>query len=202
MAACWNWDLGPLLMTAALKLVPSSSYFDKLCDAMALVAAEPNAIFVGQGVGARAGTTMSDTFRDVPDRQLFEMPVAEDMQMGMAIGMALEGKLPICVFPRWNFLLLAFNQLVNHLDRLPLYSGYTPKVIIRTAVPSSYPFNPGPQHDDDFTAPLKLMLRTVNVMRLSKAEMIVPAYQAAMNSERSTLLVEFTEHYKSARGQR
>jgi pyruvate/2-oxoglutarate/acetoin dehydrogenase E1 component len=43
---------------------------------------------MGQGVGC-PGTTMSDTFRDVPAGQKLEMPVAEDMQMGMAIGMAL-----------------------------------------------------------------------------------------------------------------
>lgn len=187
-------------MTAALKIVSAPSYFDRLCAAMALVAQEPTAIFMGQGVGARAGTTMSDTFRDVPDAQLLEMPVAEDMQMGMAIGMALEGKLPVCVFPRWNFLLCAANQLVNHLDRLPLYSGYRPKVIIRTAVPSTVPFNPGPQHDDDFTGAFREMLRTVEVVTLRTSGQVIPAYRAALNAKGSTLLIEYTENYKDARG--
>lgn len=192
-------------MTSALRLVASElSYFGELCAAMNNLAADPRTIILGQGVGARAGTTMSDTFRDVPDSQLLEMPVAEDMQMGMAIGMALEGKLPVCVFPRWNFLLLAANQLVNHLDRLPLYSdgGYKPKVIIRTAVPSNRPFDPGPQHDDDFTQAFIRMLRTVKVVSLYAAAQIVPEYQAAMEREESTLLVEFTESYKNERGQR
>lgn len=187
-------------MSAALRLVPSPSYFDQLCAAMALVAQNRNAIIMGQGVGARAGTTMSDTFRDVPDAQLLEMPVAEDMQMGMAIGMALDGKLPVCVFPRWNFLLCAANQLINHLDRLPLYSDYKPKVIIRTAVPSTYPFNPGPQHDDDFSSAFRGMLRSVKVIRLHTAEQVVPAYRDALEGRESTILVEFTESYKNARG--
>lgn len=187
-------------MTAVLNLV-RMSYFDELCDAMAMLADNPKTIFLGQGVGV-SGTTMSDTFKDVPAKQRLEMPVAEDMQMGMAIGMSLEGRLPVCIFPRWNFLLLAANQLVNHLDRLAAYSdgGYRPKVIIRTAVPSNRPFNPGPQHDDDFTTPFRLMLRTVNVVALHAASMIVPAYHDAMKSDRSTLLVEFTEHYRNARG--
>lgn len=186
-------------MTAALKLVVGPNYFDELCAAMAMVAEKPNAVFMGQGVGC-AGTTMSDTFRDVPSAQRLEMPVAEDMQMGMAIGMALGGFLPICVFPRWNFLICATNQLVNHLDRLPLYSDYRPKVIIRTAVPSTVPFNPGPQHDDDFTRPFKMMLRTVNVVKLISPAMVVPAYREAMNAPNSTLLVEYTDFYKDARG--
>jgi len=189
-------------MTAALKLVPNAGYFDELCAAMALVAQQSKSIFMGQGVG-NAGTTMSDTFRDVPASQKLEMPVAEDMQMGMAIGMALGGYLPVCVFPRWNFLLCAANQLVNHLDRLQLYSdgGYRPKVIIRTAVPSTSPFNPGPQHDDDFTYAFTKMLRTVNVVRLISPAMVVPAYREAIHSKDSTLLVEFVDFYKNQRGE-
>lgn len=177
------------------------SYHDELAKAMALVATHPSAIFLGQGIARHGGTTMSSTFRDVREDLLVEFPVAEDMQMGACIGLALGGFLPVCVFPRWNFLLCAANQLVNHLDRLPLYSdgGYRPKVIIRTAVPSAVPFNPGPQHDDDFTIPFQKMLRTVNVVILTRAEQILPAYQAAMDSDYPTLLVEYTEFYKDER---
>src|SRR5207244_7228789 len=102
---------------------------------------------------AVAGTTQFETFRDVPQEQRLEMPVAENLQMGMAIGMALEGYLPLCFFPRWNFLLLAADQLVNHLDRLPIYSAdkYAPKVIIRAAVASTHAFSAGAQLDADVT---------------------------------------------------
>jgi pyruvate/2-oxoglutarate/acetoin dehydrogenase E1 component len=187
------------MSAAALRLVHPLSYFDELCAAMALVAEDRNAIFMGQGVGV-AGTTLSDTLAHVPAGKRLEMPVAEDMQMGMAIGMALAGKLPVCIFPRWNFVLCAANQLVNHLDRLPLYSDYKPRVIIRTAVPSTVPFNPGPQHDDDFTKPFIGMLRTVRVVVLNTPQSIADEYRIALNSDKSTILVEFTEHYKNARG--
>lgn len=175
-------------------------YFDELCAAMALLAREPNVVFMGQGVG-NPGTTMSQTFRDVPAAKRLEMPVAEELQMGMAIGMALEGVLPVCIFPRWNFVLRAADQLVNHLDRLPLYSdgGYKPKVIIRVAVPSKRPFDPGPQHDDDFSNAFEKMLRTVKIIRLPNASDIVPAYAWALRSERSVILVEYTDCYKNAR---
>lgn len=177
------------------------TYADELTRAMEIVAQQPNAIFMGQGVADHGGTTMSPTFKGVPAAQRLEMPVAEDMQMGMAIGMALEGMLPVCVFPRWNFLICAANQLVNHLDRLPLYSvgGYLPKVIIRVATPSTKPFYPGPQHDDDFSVPFHKMLRTVRVVQLPDAESIVPAYQRAVKDPFSTILVEKTDCYKNAR---
>lgn len=176
-------------------------YFTELKIAMHQIAVgHENAVFLGQGVAVN-GTTMSATFADVPTDMLLEMPVAEELQMGMSIGMALQGLLPVCVFPRWNFVLRAADQLVNHLDRLPLYSdgGYRPKVIIRTAVPSKHPFNPGPQHDDDFTAAFRAMLRTIDVICLHDAAEIVPAYKRATDGDRSTILVEYTDHYRNAR---
>jgi pyruvate/2-oxoglutarate/acetoin dehydrogenase E1 component len=175
-----------------------TTHFDELCLAMRLLADDPRTIFMGQGVGYD-GTTMAPTFKGLPADRLIEMPVAEDMQMGMAIGMSLQGFVPVCVFPRWNFLICATNQIVNHLDRLSLYSDYRPKVIIRTAVPSTFPFNPGPQHDDDFTDVFRGMLRTVDVVTLHTEAGVVPAYQAALKSERSTIVVEFTDRYKDQR---
>jgi len=158
----------------------------------------PNTVILGQGVGV-PGTTMSQTFRDVPDEKRLEMPVAEELQMGIAIGMSLVGYLPICIFPRWNFMLRAADQLVNHLDRLPLYSGYRPKVIIRTAVPSKSPFDPGPQHDDDFSDVFEQMFRTVRVLRLETAEDVMAAYEFAVHNDVSVVAVEYTEKYRNAR---
>ena len=180
----------------------SEPYFDALCRAMNMLAQHPDTIFMGQGV-AVPGTTMSDTLKDVPLEKRLEMPVAEDMQMGMAIGMALKGAIPICIFPRWNFLICAMNQLVNHLDRLPLYGNVWPKVIIRVATPSKHPFNPGPQHDDDFCGLFKWKcLRTVNVVDMySHEDFIEQSYTKALNSDRSTILVEYTELYKNARAE-
>jgi pyruvate/2-oxoglutarate/acetoin dehydrogenase E1 component len=168
---------------------------------MEMLAERPGTIFMGQGVGC-AGTTMSPTLVNVPPEKLLEMPVAEELQMGMATGMALGGYLPICIFPRWNFMPRASDQLVNHLDRLPLYSnkGYCPKVIIRTAVPSKEPFDPGPQHDGDFCEAFTYMLRTVTIVRLLDAADIVPEYSKAVRRETPTILVEYTEHYKNERG--
>ena len=176
------------------------TYFTELCAAMSMLAQETNMIFLGQGVG-NDGTSMAPTFIGIAPEKRLEMPVAEDLQMGMAIGMSLAGMLPVCVFPRWNFLLCAANQLVNHLERLPLYSagGYLPKVIIRVATPSTKPFYPGPQHDDDFSVPFHKMLRTVRVVQLPDAESIMPAYRRALADTYSTILVERTELYKDQR---
>jgi pyruvate/2-oxoglutarate/acetoin dehydrogenase E1 component len=178
-----------------------TAYFEALCEAMALCGKRADTIFLGQGV-ASPSTAMSPTFRDVPADKRLEMPVAEDLQMGMAIGMALDGLLPICVYPRWNFLLLAANQMINHLDRIPLYSrrGYQPKVIIRVAAPSARPLNPGPQHDDDFTPAFRKMLRTVRTFELHTPDDVKECYRLALEKRHgSALMVEYAEYYQDAR---
>ena len=65
-------------------------------------------IFIGQAV-EYAGTAMSNTLKDVSSNKKIELPVAEEMQMGITLGLAMEGNTPISIFPRWNFSTL-FNE--------------------------------------------------------------------------------------------
>lgn len=173
------------------------NYTDEVTRAMAMLATHPKTLFVGQQV-RYDGQALFETFSDVPMDRRIEMPVAEDFQMGFCTGMALQGYIPICFFPRIDFLVLALNQLVNHLDKIPIMSGYRPKVIVRTAVGSTIPLNAGLQHTQDHTDALHSMLKTITVHRVTKPETVMPAYVRALESERSSLIVEYmSEHAKS-----
>jgi pyruvate/2-oxoglutarate/acetoin dehydrogenase E1 component len=146
---------------------------------------------------ACAGTAMSNTLKNVAKEKLLELPVTEEMQMGMSTGMALTGLVPVSIYPRWNFLLLSVNQIVNHLDKLPIISDYRPKVIIRTGIGSERPLHPQFQHVGDFTEAFRLMCKTIEVIRLDEAEQIFPAYEKALTREdgRSTIIVEYGDYY-------
>ncbi|HEY4952256.1 MAG TPA: hypothetical protein VII71_02585 [Verrucomicrobiae bacterium] len=173
-------------------------YFDEMCRAMEFLARDEKTIFLGQAV-ACPGTAMSNTLKNVSREKLLELPVTEEMQMGMATGMALTGLVPISIYPRWNFLLLSVNQIVNHLDKLPIVSngGYQPKVIIRTGIGSERPLHPQHQHVGDFTEAFRLMCKTIEVIRLEEPADIFPAYKKALEREdgRSTLVVEYGDYY-------
>jgi pyruvate/2-oxoglutarate/acetoin dehydrogenase E1 component len=173
-------------------------YHESMCEAMQMMADDTRTIFIGQSV-AVPGTVMRTTLENVNPDRLIELPVDEDFQMGMANGMALAGFIPISIFPRWNFLLLAVNQIVNHLDKLGELSRLTPapKVIIRTGIGSENPLNPGAQHTGDFTEAFKLMCNKINVVRLDSFEMIVPEYQKALSRDDgiSTILIEWGDKY-------
>lgn len=175
--------------------VSNSKYFRALCEAMTLCAEHPKAIFLGQAV-ASEGTAMYHTLKHLPSEKRLELPVAENMQLGMSTGLALQGHLPISIFPRINFLLEAISQLVQHLDKIPLYSNYRPKVLIRTAIATPYPLDPGSQHLGDYTDPLIAMLKTVRVRRLETPEDVMVSYKEALEFNGSTLLVEYTRLYE------
>ena len=163
---------------------------------MEWLATHDNTVFLGQAV-AVPGTAMRNTLQNVSPARLIEFPVAEDMQLGMSIGIALNGSVPISIFPRWNFLLLATNQLVNHLEKIPLISDYRPKVIIRTSVGSQRPLHPHLQHIGDYTEAYQKMLTMVEVIRLDEPSDIFPAYQKAYTRTdgKSTILVEWGDFY-------
>lgn len=171
-------------------------YFDELKRSMEYLAKDERTIFLGQAV-AMPGTGMSNTLKDISKDKLIELPVAEEMQMGMALGMALHGRVPISIYPRWNFLLCAVSQLISHVDKLPLMSKYKANVIIRTSIGSERPLNPQCQHTGDFTDAFRLMCKTIEVIRLDEPEDIFPAYEKALlrDDNRSTILVEWGDYY-------
>jgi pyruvate/2-oxoglutarate/acetoin dehydrogenase E1 component len=171
---------------------------DELTRSMEYLGKFDNTIFIGQSVEV-AGTAMRNTLLNIDDNKLVEMPVDEDFQMGLATGMALTGLIPISIFPRWNFLILATNQIVNHLDKLKeITQNKNPgKVIIRTGIGSVIPLHPGPQHTGDFTEAFKLMCPNLNIVRLDKTSMIFDEYQKAYERSDgiSSLLIEWSDKY-------
>lgn len=173
-------------------------YFDELKRAMEFLATDPRTLFIGQAV-AVPGTAMSNTLAGVDPSRRVELPVAEEMQMGMTTGLAMAGYVPVSVFPRWNFLLCAMSQLVNHLDKLGTMApgAYGAKAIVRTGIGSERPLHPQFQHVGDFTDAVRSMCTSIEVIRLDEPEQVFPAYERALlrDDGRSTLLVEWGDHY-------
>ena len=164
---------------------------EELKKAMEWLAEQPDAIFVGQNI-VYPENQMYRNLIDIPDDKKFEMPVAEEMQMGVSIGLALEGYIPVSIYPRFDFLILATNQIVNHLDKLRyLYrDNDSAKVIIRTAVGGTKPLDAGPQHTKNHTEAFRLMCPSINVVEITKPEEILPTYQEAYSATDSYLIVE------------
>ena len=173
-------------------------YVEHLVKSMEYLAEDPRTVFIGQSV-AYSGNSIFNTLKTIPNERKIETPVFEETQMGLSIGLAMEGFVPVTCYPRFDFLLLAVNQLVNHLDKMEEMTRgvYKPRVIVRTSIGAKTPLDGGLQHTQDHTEAFRLLLDNVNVVLLENKEDIFPAYQEALNRKdsKSTLLVEYGEYY-------
>ena len=169
-------------------------YLSETKKAMEWLGKKKDVVFLGQTV-LYEGSPMYRSLVDVPKEKKLEMPVAEDMQMGISIGMALEGLIPITIYPRIDFLVCAANQLVNHLNLCNEMSHgeFKPGIIIRTQIGNTKPLNPGPQHCQNHYQALKLLCNHMNVIKLNKAKDIEKEYKLAYEFAKqgmSSLIIE------------
>ena len=173
-------------------------YFDELKRTMEWVAQQPRTIFVGQTV-AGPGTFMYSTLKDVPAEKTWEMPINESFQMQFTLGLALAGYVPISVYPRQNFLLLATGDMSNMIDKMPAMSANTvlPRVLIRVATGPDAPVHPGHQHVGNFAEAFRKLFGWIEVVELNEPGDIFPAYQRALERKdnKATLLIEHGNYY-------
>lgn len=110
------------------------TYKEIIAETMRELAKDPKVVFIGYNVGC--GSKAGGTLEGIPDSQLIEMPLAENLMMSVAIGMAIEGYKPVVYFERMDFITNAMDSIVNHLDKLKILSRgeYDPQVMIRCVV--------------------------------------------------------------------
>ena len=160
-------------------MISYTNYKDQLSEAMKMCNDAENSIFIGQQIVWK-GNPMSTTLDFVDKSKMIEVPVMEETQMGMSLGMALEGYLPVSLYQRMDFLPRAMDQLVNHVDLLNKLSEgkFNPKIIIRTTIGVSGPLDIGLQHKKDLVEGFKAMLH-FPVIRVTTIEEIAQAYKQA-----------------------
>ena len=173
------------------------NYIEETKKAMTWLGKQRETIFLGQTV-EYSGSPMFKSLENVPKQKRKEMPVCEDMQMGMSIGLALERFIPISIFPRMDFLICAMNQLINHLDKVidTTNKEFSAGVIIRTQIGSTKPLYPGHQHCGDYTEMLLTGLKNVNVVKIDDERNVVLYYKTAYKLAKkgiSTILIEIPQ---------
>ena len=169
------------------------SYRSELIKSMKYLSKNKKVIFLGQSVNY-SGNAIYNTLKDISARKKIELPVFEDTQMGISTGLALNGFVPVTCYPRFDFLILSLNQLVNHLDKIKEMSSgkLNAKVIIRTSIGPKKPLNGGVQHTQNYTKIFKNILTEVNVVYLKNSEEIYKEYKKALNRKdaKSSLIIE------------
>lgn len=170
------------------------SYLKEIQKSMKFIAKNKNVIFMGQSV-VYPGSSIFVSLKDVPKSKKIEIPVMEEVQTGMAIGMALNGYIPVSCYPRFDFLILAANQLTNHLDKIDYLTNnnFKSKILIRTMIGSTKPLNAGLQHTQDHTNALKKLMQYSEVIKLNREDEIFDKYKDAISKKNKKKVFIFIE---------
>lgn len=175
-------------------MISYTNYKDQLSEAMKMCNDVENSIFIGQQIVWK-GNPMSTTLDFVDKSKMIEVPVMEETQMGMSLGLAMAGKFVVTFYPRWDFLICATNQLVNHIDKYLMMTGVTPHIIIRVGKGSDTPLDPGHQHKGNYIEEFKSMLKTVEVLDCQTTVDIQLNYEYAIKNKGIYLITEYPEKY-------
>lgn len=153
---------------------------------------QPDVVFVGYNTGVG--------FPKVAKDRLIETPLAENLMAGMAVGMALRGKIPVVYFERADFLTNALDAIVNHLDKLDILSDglHRPACILRVVVGNRRkPLFTGDTHTQDFSEALDHMV-AFPVQQIVLPGTVREWYEHALHRARggvSTAIFEYKDLY-------
>lgn len=169
-------------------------YKDALIRSMNMLSEDKNSIFLGYNLNF--GTKCYGTLEGISDRQRLETPLAENLMTGLCIGLALEGFRPILFFERHDYILLALDAIINHLDKLKemTHGQFNAPVIIRATVGSPKPIHPGPQHIQDFSEVLKKII-SFPVYEPKNAQEVLDIYENIKNIKTPVMIIERKDLY-------
>ena len=174
------------------------TYREAIIRGMEQLTADPAVVVMGYNL--RFGSKAYGTLKAVPSARIIEMPCAEALMTGAAIGLSLTGKKPILFFERQDFLTLAMDALINHLALIKELSRgeYNPKLIIRAVIGGTKPFDAGLQHSKRLIDIIKHRVPCLCFEPATVAE-VVEAYNIALHAreERTVIISETRDLYDS-----
>ena len=88
------------------------SYREAIVHSMKMIAKQKNSIFIGHSV-VYPGNLIYKTLEQIKDNKKIELPVFEEVQTGLSIGLAMNGLLPITTYHRFFFCLLGYLRMMK-----------------------------------------------------------------------------------------
>lgn len=168
------------------------TYREQLHKEMLKLAADPNVRFVGYNT--KCGPQMNGTLKGC-EASCIEMPVAENLMCGVAMGLALKGFLPVLCFERMDFTLACADALINHIGGLQHYGLVLP-IIIRVCIGHDVPLDPGFQHKRDYQD-FFMTHSEFLVWWVNNPSDIEKYYTDAHNTKMPVMIIERKELYDS-----
>ena len=113
----------------------------------------------------------------------------------MSLGLAITGKTVISFYPRWDFLISAANQLINHVDKYELMTGKKVNILIRVGKGADVPLDPGHQHKANYIEQFKTMCPNIQVHDLKTWQDVELSYNYVIKEGGIHIMAEYPELY-------
>lgn len=167
-------------------------YMDAVRQVSEAMASE-GAIFIGYN--AKYGGAYG-SLKNVPDDQKLETPLAENLMIGLGMGMSLCGFRPVVFFERHEFLLNAMDGIVNTLDVIDTISDgqFQMPVIIKAVSGSVKPFYAGLTHTRNMAAQVREFV-SFPVYEPATGPEVLAAYDQAWDATGPVMISERKELY-------
>lgn len=168
------------------------SYKEAISQSMQEIA-KKNGVFIGYNV--KNGNAMGSLTK-INEEQKIETPVAENLMVGLAIGMSFENYRPVVYFERHDFMLVAADAIINHVNHIERISHgeYKCPVIFKTVVADTGPFYSGPTHSQNFTEGFKKMV-SFPIYIPENGQEVLNCYKKAIYSSRPSMIVEMKSKF-------
>ena len=174
----------------------AQTYKQHLTDGTTRLVEEHGYYIIGQGA-RDGGHGMSATIDESLKKNCIELPVFEETQTGIALGMGLSGKNVMSIYPRFDFFISGLSQLINHSDKLNVMSHgkFSPNVVFRVGVGAKVPIDAGPQHTNNYTKQMREMLTDIKVHELSRGTKPLAVFDEVISLGGIHLIIEHYEYY-------
>lgn len=90
----------------------------------------------------------SEFVKHFGEERVFDTPLSEVGMQGISIGAAIDGVKSIMVWFRIDFMLMAFDQIINHASKLKYIYGLNCPIVMKTTVGKGW--GQGPNHSQSF----------------------------------------------------
>jgi len=126
------------------------TYLQAISDGLRAEMRRDERVFcMGEDIGVFGGAfKVTDGFHEEFGAQrVLDMPLAENLIIGAAVGSAIEGLRPVCEMQFADFISCGFDQLVNVAAKMHYRQGVAVPIVVR--LPSGGGFSGGPFHSQN-----------------------------------------------------
>jgi len=135
--------------------MPEITYREALNDALREeMQRDPSVFVLGEDVGLYGGAfkVTEGLYAEFGEKRVIDMPIAEGLIIGAAIGAAMTGLRPVAELMTVNFALLAMDQIVNHAAKIRYMFGGRATVPLVIRMPGGGGNQLGAQHSQSLEA--------------------------------------------------